>query len=202
MKLYQIRGSRSHRVRGALEELGRGYEIETLTFARDSIRSATYLAKNPHGLVPTLEDGDAVIFESGAILEHLAEYHDPGGLLLPKNSAGRATVRSWMHWAEASASPAISDYIGHTSARPEAKRIAGVPEDAKKRLNRSFRAISAQLANHEFVAGPAFSGADIMLGLTLHLCSVMQVLGDDHTDVRAYYDRLASRPAFERASAD
>lgn len=202
MKLYQIRGSRSHRVRWALEELGLGYEIETLTFARDSIRSATYLAKNPHGLVPTLEDGDAVIFESGAILEHLAEYHDPGGLLLPKNSAGRATVRSWMHWAEASASPAISDYIGHTSARPEAKRIAGVPEDAKKRLNRSFRAISAQLANHEFVAGPAFSGADIMLGLTLHLCSVMQVLGDDHTDVRAYYDRLASRPAFERASAD
>ena len=202
MKLYQIRGSRSHRVRWALEELGLGYEVETLTFARDSIRSETYLVKNPHGLVPTLEDGDAVIFESGAILEHLAEYHDPGGLLLPKDSVERATVRSWMHWAEASASPAISDYIGHTSARPEAKRIAGVPEDAKKRLNRSFRAISAQLANHDFVAGPAFSGADIMLGLTLHLCSVMQVLGADHTDVRAYYDRLASRPAFERASAD
>lgn len=202
MKLYSIRGSRSHRVRWALEELGLDYELEAMTFSRDSIRSEAYLRKNPHGLVPTLEDGAAVIFESGAILEHLAQYHDRAGLILPKAEPERAAVRSWMHWGEASASPAISDYIGHTSARPEAKRIPGVAEDAKKRLKRSYRAIEQQLAKHEFLAGDAFSGADIMIGLTLHLCSVMQVLGDEHAGVLAYYERLAARPAFVRANAD
>jgi len=202
MKLYSIRGSRSLRVRWTLEELGLGYELEALKFGREGVRSDAYLAKNPHGLVPTLEDGDALLFESGAILEHLAEHYDPSGLVLPKTEPQRSAVRSWLHWAEASASPAISDYIGHTTARPEAKRIPGVADDAKKRLARSFATVGKQLAKHEFVAGDAFSGADIMLGLTLHLCRMMQVLGEEHGDVLAYYERLAARPAFVRANAD
>ncbi|MEE3331410.1 MAG: glutathione S-transferase family protein [Myxococcota bacterium] len=202
MKLYSIRGSRSHRIRWALEELGLDYEIEPMTFMRDSIKSETYLEKNPSGLVPTLEDGDVLVFESGAILEYLAEHYDPNALLLPTAEPERSMARSWMHWSEATLSPALSDYIGHTSVRPEDKRIPAVAEDAKKRLNRNFRAIGRQLAKHEFLAGHAFSGADIMLGLTLHLCSITGLLGEDHGVVRDYYERMAARPAFGRADAD
>jgi glutathione S-transferase len=200
MKLYAMGTSRAHRVRWLLEELGLDYELVELRMTREDLKNDAYLAKNPLGLVPTLEDGDAVVFESGAIVEYLLETYDREHRFLPKPGATeRARTRSWLHWAEASASPPLSDYLAHTAVRPEPKRIPEVAEDAKKRLHRVFAAIERELANHDFIAGPQLSAADIMLGFTLHMSRMLSVLSDEHPAALAYYERLAARPAFQRA---
>jgi len=203
VKLYSISPGRSLRVRWLLEELGLEYETVALRMTREDLKSDSYLAKNPLGLVPTLEDQGEVLFESGAIVEYLLEIYDREHRFLPgPGSPGRARARSWLHWAEASASPPLSDYLGHTVVRPDAKRIAEVAADAKKRLGRVFAAVERQVGADGFLAGPEFGAADIMLGFTLHMARLIGVLDDAYPAALAYYERLAARPAFQRAVAD
>ena len=195
--------SRSHRVRWLLEELGLDYELARLRMTREDLKNDGYLAKNPLGLVPTLEDGETVVFESGAVVEYLLETYDSEHRFLPAlGSPERAWTRAWLHWAEASASPPLSDYLAHTVVRPEPKRIREVAEDANKRLGRVFDAIERALEGHDYIAGSEFSAADIMLGFTLHMSRMLGVLGDGHPAALAYYERLAARPAFQRALED
>ena len=194
--------SRAHRVRWLLEELGVDYELVVLGMTREALKNDAYLAKNPLGLVPTLEDGEVVVFESGAIIEYVLETYDVGHRFLPPpGSPERARVRSWLHWAEASATPPVTDYLAHTAVRPEPKRIPAVADDARKRIGRVFDAIERALEGHDHIAGAELSAADMMLGFTLHLCCVLGLLGEDRPAVLAYYERLAERPAFQRALA-
>lgn len=202
VKLTYIPGSRSLRVRWLLEELGVPYQLERVTFSRGHLKTPEYLAKNPLGLVPTLEDGDSVLFESGAIFEHVLERHDPDGRLLPRTNPARATVRSWMHWAEGSASPPLGIYLRHAVMLPEDRRNTAAADEAKKRLVQVFEAISRQLERQDYLAGREFTAADVMLGLTLLLCKQVALLGPDMPSLLAYYERLAAREAFVRANAD
>ena len=130
----------------------------------------------------------------------MLERYDREHRLLPApGEPGRARTRSWLHWAEASVGPALSDYVGHTVVRPEPKRIPAVAEDATRRLHRVFAAIERALDGRGYIAGDALTAADIMLGFPLHMCRSLGVLGEEHPVALAYHERLAARPAYQRA---
>ena len=116
--VYHASMTRSVRVLWLLEELGLPYEVVTLDFMAGDLQKPAYLAKNPLGRVPALEDGDVLVYESGAIVEWLCERYDTAHLLAPApGTAARARFLQWVHWSEATAMPPVSDFFQHSMIR-------------------------------------------------------------------------------------
>ncbi len=199
--LYHSPGSRSVRVRWLLEELGLDHRIETLSFTDGSMQSPAYLAKNPLGKVPTLEDDGVVLFESGAIVEYLLERYAKGRLAPAPGSPERPAFLQWLHWSEATFMPPVGEIAQHSFMRPEAERIPAVVADARKRLTRLLDVVEKELASRDTLLPSGFSAADIMLGYALQLAKMLGQLPEDHPRTNAYLARLAARPAFQKAFA-
>ena len=197
--LYHCPSSRSTRVRWLLEELGLEYRLEMLALGDGSMQRPAYLAKNPLGKVPTLEEDGVVIYESGAIVEHLLERHGKGRLAPAPGSPERPAFLQWLHWSEATFMPSIGELVQHTLLRPEAERIAAVVPDAKRRLARVLGVVEQALAKQDTLLPSGFSAADIMLGYALQLAKLLGQLPADLPRTNAYLARLAARPAFQKA---
>ncbi|HEX4302649.1 MAG TPA: glutathione S-transferase family protein [Rhizomicrobium sp.] len=183
---------RDLRVRWALEEAGLPYRVVGVPF-RD--RGAEHFAHQPFGQVPWLSDGDISIFESGAILLHLAER---SAALMPTDPRGRAEVLEWLFAALNSVEMAslpwsILKFSGATGDNPTAKQF---DDFLKMRLKH----MDAVLAKREWLAG-AFSIADILMADVLRLVDRFDGLAD-YPACRAYVARATARPAFVKAHAD
>lgn len=200
--LYHAAGSRSCRVRWLLEELGVSHRIERLAFGDGSLQSPAYLAKNPTGKVPALEDDGTLLFESGAICEYLVERHGKGRLAPAPGAPGRAAYLQWLHWGEASLTPALGEIVQHSFMRPEAERIPQVVDDARNRLRKNLELLEGALAKGEYLVGGELSAADIMVAYALQLAKMVGQLPGDLPRVNAYLARCAARPAFQKAFAD
>ena len=201
MKVYHASHARSCRVRWILEELGIDYELVTMEFKPESLQSPAYLAKNPGGRIPTLEDGDTVIFESGAILQYLLERYGKGRLEPKIGAPERAAYLQWFHWAEGTALPPISDFVQHAMMRPEDKRIAAMVPDAAERIQKNLAVLEGALEGKTYMAGDELTAADIMVGYAIHLVKLTGQLGDAYPNVKAYFERVSARPAFRKAFA-
>ena len=183
---------RDLRVRWALEEAGLPYRVASVPFRE---KSADHVAHQPFGQVPWLTDGDLSIFESGAILLHLAE-RSPA--LMPADRKGRSDVIEWMFAAlnsveMASQSWAFFRFMGDTHEGPGRKWL----EDYMKiRLDR----LEPVLAKAEWLAG-AFSAADILMADVLRLVDRFDGLAK-YPACRTYTTRATARPAFKKAHAD
>jgi len=119
--LHHVPFSRSLRVRWLLEELGLPYELATRSFA--DLKRPEHLALHPLGKVPVLVDGGVVLFESGAILQHLLERYGSGRLEPKPGTPERARYWQWFHYAEASVTPPLGLIVRHTVLLPEGERI-------------------------------------------------------------------------------
>jgi len=199
IRLYHSPRTRSVRILWLLEELGTPYELQTLTFSPSELKSERYLRVNPLGKVPAIEDGDVHMFESGAIVEYLIERYGDGRLAPPPGTPARAAYLQWLHFAESTAMPPLSELAQHTMFKPEDERIAAVIPDAKARIQTWLQVVEAALAGNEFICGAAFTGADVMLGYSALLPKWFGHLGAQHANVQAYLSRLEARPALQKA---
>jgi glutathione S-transferase len=197
--IYHVPASRSVRVRWLLEELGVDYRLETLSLTDGSLKTPEYLAKNPLGKVPTLEDDGVAIFESGAIVEYLLERYGRGRMAPAPGSPERPTFLQWLHWAEASFMPPLGEIVQHSFLRPESERIPGVVADARRRLGRLLDALEKELTGRDTLLPSGFSAADVMQGYGIQLAKLLGQLPADRPRVGAYLERLAARPAFQKA---
>ena len=183
---------RDLRVRWALEEAGLPYRVASVPFRE---KSADHVAHQPFGQVPWLTDGDLSIFESGAILLHLAER---SAALMPADRKGRSDVIEWIFAAlnsveMASQSWVFFRFMGDTNEGPGRKWL----EDYMKiRLDR----LEPVLAKAEWLAG-AFSAADILMADVLRLVDRFDGLAK-YPACRTYTTRATARPAFKKAHAD
>jgi glutathione S-transferase len=184
---------RDLRVRWALEEAGLPYRVESTPF-RD--RGPDHFAAQPFGQVPWLTDGDLTIFESGAILLHLAE---KSPTLMPRDPHGRAEVLGWviaaLNSVDLPAQPwALFRFMGFPGGTPEAEFVEGF---MKARLDR----MEAVLADREWLVGGGFSVADLLMADVLRQVHRFDGLAE-YPACQAYVVRLTGRPAFVKAHND
>jgi glutathione S-transferase len=183
---------RDIRVRWALEEAGLAYRVESVPFEG---RDAAHFAHQPFGQVPWLTDGDISIFESGAILLHLAER---SAALMPTDPRGRAEVLEWLFAALNSVEMAslpwsILKFSGDAEGTPAWKQLDGF-------LALRLGHMQSVLAGREWLAG-SFSVADILMADVLRLVDRFDGLAA-YPACKAYVTRATARPAFVKAHAD
>lgn len=186
---------RDLRVRWALEEVGQPYEVRYLE--QGSQKAPPHRAIQPFGQVPTYEDGDVILFESGAIVLHIAERH---GTLLPADPAGRARAIEWMFAALNTVEPPISDHAIATlfeAGKPWSKpRLPSV----RARIDERLGELSDRLGENEWLEGE-FTAGDLMMVAVLRSLEGSDMLRS-YDNLAAYVARGTERPAFKRALAD
>jgi glutathione S-transferase len=197
IKLYHSPRSRSVRVRWLLEELELPHELATKTYRPPTL---PFSQDTPLGKFPTLEDGDVVMIESGAIVEYLLERYGEGRLGPRPGESGRAEFLQWLHFAESTLAPPVMDVLRHTVIKPEAERIAAVVEDGRARSLRTLEVLDRALGDRQYVVGDGFTAADIMIAYPLQWAAQFAML-ESFPRLDAYLKRLLSRPAALRAMA-
>ncbi len=202
MKLYHATQSRSVRPRWLLEEIGAPYELVRVNLEAGDQKKPEYLTLNPNGTVPTLVDGDLVLFESAAICQYLADKFPDRHLAPPAGTPARGLYYQWIHYAMSGLEPPAVTIFLHTIRKPEAERIPALVADARTQLAAALAVVDAALAGREHIVGDRFTAADVMIGSTLQWCQMMGMIGGDLPNVTAYLGRLAGRPALGRAFAD
>ncbi|HWA90884.1 MAG TPA: glutathione S-transferase family protein [Rhizomicrobium sp.] len=185
--------ARDTRVRWALEEVGLAYEVRLVSFA--ALKEPAHLARNPFGQIPTFEEDGLVLFETGAIVLHIAQRF---GELLPDEADARARATMWMFAAVNTVEPPILDL---TVARivegdkPWAqKRLPLVMDRIRSRL----RQLAARLGDAQWLDDGAFSAGDLMM-VSVLLRLRMSGLLDEFPSLAAYVARGEARPAYRRA---
>jgi glutathione S-transferase len=163
-----------------------------------------YARINPMGKVPAIEDDGFVLTESGAITQYLLARYGDGRLeTAPRpalGSAGHSRFLQWCFFAEATMMPPLGALV-RQSRRPEAERNREIVADAEDKAARMLRYCDGALSETDYILGPVFTAADIMLGYSLALADHLGLVGATCPHVRAYLDALATRPAFREAMA-
>lgn len=200
LKLHHVPGARSCRVIWLLEELGGiDYAVETYRLGDPRLRAPAYRRLNPAAKVPTLEDGDVVFFESGAIVQYLLERHGRGRLEPAVDAPSRGPYLQWMHWSEASLLPPLGQINAHKFVLREADRIPQALELARRQFAKVLAQLADALAGRDYLIEDRFTAADLMAGYGIVLARMVGELAPGPSAVHAWLERLAARPAFERA---
>jgi len=187
--------ARDMRVRWALEEVGQPYDVRLVTFAE--MKQPAHRALHPFGQIPTYEEGDLVLFESGGIVLHIAQTR-PG--LLPDDPDARARAITWMFAALSTVEQSIVElqFVLFTERDKSwyEERLAMVHDRIRARLGE----LSDRLGDADWLDG-AFSAADLMMASVL-LRTRGSGLLDEYPNLAAYVARAEARPAYQRAFAE
>jgi glutathione S-transferase len=186
---------RDLRVRWALEEAGLPYHVELIDLEKKD--SAEYLAWQPFGQVPAYEQGSVRLFESGAIVLHIAEQSD---VLMPPDAAGRARVRTWLFAALNSIEPSVQELTGmdlfHGDEAWTEQRRPQVESTVRKRLG----ALAAWLGERQYLE-TRYTAADLLMVTVLRNLRHTDLLAQFPT-LKAHSERCEARPAFQKALRD
>ncbi|MCV6583921.1 MAG: glutathione S-transferase family protein [Marinibacterium sp.] len=200
MKLYFAPNSRAVRIAWLLEELGLDYDLERFQLGQPEMRAPDYLNVHPMGRVPALQDGDTVMFESGAIIQYILARHAKGRLQPSEDSAEFPIYLQWFHYCEGMVMPPMNSIVVETILLPPDRRSEVHARRATKLLGQMLVAIEQRLEGRDYLVDD-FTAADIMTG---HACLMSGRVGVDLSalpNIRAYNARLAERPALVRALA-
>jgi glutathione S-transferase len=186
--------ARDTRVRWALEEAGQPYKVRLVSFR--AMKEPSHLALNPFGQIPTYEEGDLVLFETGAIVLHIAERHAG---LLPIDADARARAITWMFAAVNTLEPPILELANAKlleGDKPWNKERQPLVED---RVRSRMEQLSRRLGDADWLDGD-FSAGDLMMVSVLLRLRSSGIL-DEYPKLAAYVTRGEARPAYKRAFA-
>jgi glutathione S-transferase len=184
--------ARDTRVRWALEEVGKAYQVRPVSFR--ALKEPAHLALHPFGQIPTYEEGDLALFETGAIVFHIAE-HNAG--LLPQDPNARARAITWMFAALSTVEPPILELITAKFAegdKPWTKERLPLVQD---RIRARLDPLSARLGTADWLDGE-FSAGDLLMVSVLLRLKPSGILGE-FPKLSAYVARGEARPAYQRA---
>lgn len=176
-----------------LDEIGAPYELITLT-QEGPITDPDYLRLRPDGLVPTLTDGDLVIYEGSAIAMYLADQHPEAGLAPPVGSPERAHYYQWMIYLGSMVHPAVALEYHPDWFAQSAGAIAEVQACARRRCDELWSQIETQVGDGPWLLGETFSAADVLFWLQAMFHYDAQRMLAENKKVNALVERVAARP--------
>ena len=187
--------ARDMRVRWALEEVGQPYDVRLVSFRQ--MKETAHLALHPFGQIPTYEEGGVTLFESGAIVLHIAQHHAG---LLPDERQARARAVGWMFAALNTVEAPIVEREAATLLERDKPWFAERQPILDERVHVRLRQLAARLGEAEWLDG-GFSAGDLLMVTVLRRLQGSALL-DGYPNLRAYVARGEARPAYQRAFAD
>jgi glutathione S-transferase len=194
LTLYHASPSRSSIVLWMLEELGEPYDIHLLSLTQGENRAAAYLAINPMGKVPAIRHGDTIITEAAAICTYLADEFPGAKLNVPIGSPQRGVYLKWLFFGPSCIEPAVID------------RAAPRKEEARRGMlgygdfDTTMDTVAAAVAQGPWLMGEQFTAADVIIGANIRWGMIFKTI-PQRPEFTAYADRIAARPAAQRAEA-
>ena len=198
LKVHFAPNSRAGRIIWLMEELELEYEVNVMPFSKEGLKSDEHRARHALGRVPVLEDGEVMIFESGAIIEYVLTRHKEGGLKPKTDSPEFPYYLQWFHYCDGMVMPPMNQIVVQTILLPPERRDENVLKQAKNLLTKSLMMVNTNLANKEYLIGD-FSAADLMLGHACYMSNRMGCVTDEMQHIKDYVARISARPAFKKA---
>ena len=196
LKIYGIAASRALRTLWCAEELGLPYEHVKLSFHDPAIKEPAFLALNPNGSIPVIDDNGVVVWESLAINLYLAERYGAGGLG-PSGFEEEAQILQWTFWAATEIESQTRVWVQHTVYLPEAERRPEAVAGALEAIGKKLAVADQVLASREWLVAGRFTVAD--LNLAAVLMRFKELGGEVWPNVAAWHARCLARPAAQRA---
>jgi glutathione S-transferase len=198
--LYHCVSARSFRPLWLLEELGLPYTLHMLPFPPRAL-ARDYLQDNPLGTVPLLVDGSTRMTESAAICQYLAARHSPGVLDVSVAEPDYGAYLNWLHMSDATLTFPQTLVLRYAHFEPDERKQPQVVEDYSRWFLARLRAVDAALQGQEFLCAGRFTAADVSVAYALQLAGHLGLTDRFTETVKAYWDRLQERPAFQRSMA-
>ena len=197
--IHHLGVSQSDRIVWLMEELELPYELKWYDRGEDMLAPAAYRALHPLGTAPVIHDGDRVLAESTAIVEYVSHVHAGGRLSVTPDQPNYADYLYWLHFNNNAQS---AFFVRKALETAGASADSPFAVTAQRRETALYRHMEARLSEVEYLAGPAFTCADIMA--MFNLTALPQFGGrdiDDLPHVQAYVARVSARPAYRKAMA-
>src|SRR5437899_4941507 len=198
LTIYHLETSRSERIVWLMEELGLPYRMQV--FPRETTGAAPHLLKEIHALgrAPAIRDGDAVLAESGAIVDYIVHRHAGGRLALSPDDPGYARYVYWLHFAEGSLMSLL--LIVLVLSRVREATASPVSTRMRERMNQMLSFVDKDLGSGPWFAGAQFTAADIMMVFPFTtLRNFLDYNLEPYANVAAYLERIQARPAYRKA---
>jgi len=202
MKVYgRVTSSNVMKVLWALDEIGVPYERVDAGMTFGVVDTPEYRAMNPNGRVPTIVDGDLVLWESNAIVRYIGAKYDAGGIW-PEDPAKRADLDRWMDWQQTTVNAPFTPVFWQLVRTPPEQRDQAAIDAGVTQSVANMRILEARIDGCDWLAGDRLTMADIPFGPILHRFFNLPFERPDLPKVRGWYDRMCARPAFKRHIVD
>lgn len=185
----------------ALREIGAPFELVLVDRARDAQHSPGYLRLNPNGRIPTLEDGDLVLWETAAILLHLGERFPPSGLVPPPGSPLRPHLLKWLFHLSNTPQAEMRGYFYPETRSDDPAARPGIKAKAEATLGEMFAVIDTALGRGPFLLGETFTAADPLLFMLIRWGRGFANPPRTYRNLGPYAQRMLARPAVAAAFA-
>lgn len=176
-----------------MDEIGVAYERIEAGGPFGLVDTPEYRAMNPNGLIPTLDEGGFVLWESNAVVRYLAAKH-PKAKLWPDDLRVRADADRWMDWQGATATAALRDAFWGLVRTPPDKRDEAVIRRSVEKTDANMAILDRCLAGRPYLAGDAFTAGDISVGCYVHRVLNMPMAVEKRPNVESWYASLKARP--------
>jgi glutathione S-transferase len=189
--------SSAGRTHWMLEEVGVPYDYRRLSIRAGDTKKPDFLAINPGGKIPCIQDGDLLLTESMAINFYLAEKYGKG--LMPADLVERAHVYEWSFWAISNVQPLLITVLQHVMILPEAERSPQAADAARQQVVPYVEVLNTTLADREYLVANRFTVADLNAASVVGLSAMTGVDLGRFANVQAWLGRVQSRPAFAKS---
>lgn len=196
IELWHCPDARSFRPLWALEELGLPYELHLLPFP-PRVRAPEYLEVNPLGTIPAMRDGETFMSESAAIVQYLVTRYGPSDLAVPVEDPAYGAWLNWLHFGEATLTFPQTLVLRYRTFEPGKAEV--VADDYAKWFLSRLRHVDRALSAGDWLCAGRFTAADISVGYALLLANHLGLSESFSPQVKAYWERLKARPAFQAA---
>jgi len=196
LQLYGNSRSRTMRCLWMLEEMGKPYQLMEKTTRVDDLLSAEYLRLNPNARIPTLVDGDLVLWESMAVNLYLAQKYEGPMQCAEPEILGLAI--QWSFWAMLETEALLLDLLQHRAVLPEFARDASYAERDELLLTKPLGVLNHALAGHDYLAGNSFTVADLNVASILVWGKMGRLNLSNQPQVARWFDACLARPAYGR----